>query len=163
MRRLRLYAAVVAVWLAAAACTTTTMPIGEPIVAEPGVMKGPPPPIPECGAEPFAFVGESSLAAIGLAEVASPAEANVVGKVWVTAGPVPLEGGPFGAGEEMSDGRVLCIEFPDGSAMATTIADAWQPPGIEVAETSAPAWTLIGVVAVLVVLLGASVVAFRRG
>lgn len=154
---------VVVLALAVAACNTTRPNIAVPVEAEPGVVKEPPPAFPECGAEPFAFLGETSLAAIGLADLVSPAEANVVGQVWVTAGPVPSETGLFGAEEGMGDGRVLCIRFPDGSGMATTIHDAWQPPGAEVAETSPPAWPLIGVVALLIALLGASVVAFRRG
>lgn len=141
-----------------AACTTSAMPVGEPIVAGPAAGEVP---FPECQVEAFAFVGETSLAAIGLAEGFAGPETNRVGTVWVTAGPGRWD--HVGGGPAMDRSRVVCVEFPDGSGMSTTIDDAWQPPGTEIVETTSVAWPVIGVAAVFVVLLAVTVLAFRRG
>ena len=141
-----------------AACSTATMPVGEPIFVGPAAAEVP---FPECQVEAFAFVGETSLAAIGLADGFAGPDANRVGKVWVTAGPGRWD--QVGGGPAMGGGRVVCVEFPDGSGMSTTIDDGWQPPGTEIVETTSPAWPVIGVVAVFVVLLGVALLAFRRG
>lgn len=152
--------AVVAAAVAAilAGCTTTTTFVGEPVI----VGADAPAPFPECQAEAFAFVGEASLAAIGLESLAGGGpDANRVGRVWVTAGPGRMDMGP---GAPPSGQRVLCIEWPDGSGMSTTIDDGWLPPGVEAVETTttSPAWPVIGVAAVVVLLLGVSFLAFRR-
>ena len=145
-------AMVLAVALVVPACAGTTTVVTAPVAGQA--------PFPECQTDAFAFTGEMSLAAIGLDQIAGLQEANRVGTIWVTAGPVALPG-PNG-GVEMSPGRVLCVEWPDGSGMATTIDDAWQPPGVELAQVVEPAWPLIGIGAVILVLVAGSFVAFRR-
>ena len=64
---------------------------GQPViggvgVAEPGMM-----PFPECQTAELAFAGESTLAAVGLADFAGGPDANKVGMIWITAGPVAID------------------------------------------------------------------------
>jgi hypothetical protein len=145
---------------------------GQPViggvgVAEPGVM-----PFPECQTAELAFAGESTLAAVGLAEFAGGPDANKVGMIWITAGPVAIDqpmpiGG--GKGEVAPAGRWVCVQWPDGSGMAGNVPDDWVPPA---SLTGDPATTdegvtapPIGVLALVIgaaVLIGVSVVAFRR-
>ena len=123
------------------------------------------PPFEECQADAFAFVGETSLAAIGLAELTGGPDANRVGSVWVTAGPA-VQGAFPGQGAP-PPGRMLCIEWPDGSGMSTNVDDAWQPPGIDVAAGDAeassgvPLGPMAAVIAA-VLLVAISYLAFRR-
>ena len=48
-------------------------------------------PFPECQTAELAFAGESTLAAVGLAEFAGGPDANKVGMIWITAGPVAID------------------------------------------------------------------------
>ena len=126
-----------------------------------------PVPMPECAADEFAFVGETTLGAIGLDQFGGP-DAGRVGKIWVTAGPVEVDvGGPAPAGfEPPPPTRMVCVEWPDGSAMAGGIDDGWQPPvgagGPAQAEPSEVPWSVIGLGVGALVLIGVSIVAFRR-
>ena len=146
---------------------------GQPVVgvgvgvAEPAVM-----PFPECQTAELAFAGESTLAAVGLADFAGGPDANRVGMIWITAGPVAIDqpmpiGG--GKGELAPAGRWVCVQWPDGSGMAGNIPDDWVPPGsltgatttTDEGSTTPP----IGVLALVIgaaVLIGVSVLAFRR-
>ena len=123
------------------------------------------PPFEECQADAFAFVGETSLAAIGLAELTGGPDANRIGSVWVTAGPAGL--GVFPGPEAPPPGRMLCIEWPDGSGMSTNVDDAWQPPGIDAAagdaegSSAVPVGPMAAVIAA-VLLVVISYLAFRR-
>ena len=129
-----------------------------------GGVAGPPAPFPECEAETYAFVGETSLAAIGLGANMGP-EGRRTGSVWVTYEPVDPEvwGGPGGQGPP--PGRVACIEFADGSGMSMPIDAAWQPPGtgldLDAAGGTSP---LVGLAALggVAVLVAVSWLAFRR-
>jgi hypothetical protein len=121
-------------------------------------------PFPECAAETFAFVGETSLAALGLGEM-SPPEAGRVGSIWVTAGPVDPEAlGPAG-GPQVVASRWICVEWEDGSGMAGPVDDGWQPPGAFTAGTTTDGPPIGPIVLVVgAVVIGAvSYVAFRRG
>lgn len=135
-----------------------------------------PAPFPECQADAYAFVGEASLAAIGLAEVAGRGpEANRVGAVWVTAEPVdpdafgaPVIGPDGGAVAGPPPGRAVCVEWPDGSGMMTVIDGSWQPPGVAAGLSASSSddglpFGLIGAVIAMLVLVGVSYLAFRRG
>lgn len=138
-------------------------------VAGPGVM-----PFPECQTAELAFAGESTLAAIGLGDFAGGPDANKVGMIWVTAGPASI-GGPMpmpaggGKGGDMPAQRMVCVQWPDGSGMAGNIPDDWVPPasltgGAATADEGVTA-PPIGVLALVIgaaVLIGVSVVAFRR-
>jgi hypothetical protein len=141
--------------------------------AEPGVAGGGGAgmPFPECQTAELAFAGESTLAAVGLADFAGGPDANKVGMIWITAGPVAIDQ-PMPAGEgkgaPMPAGRWVCVQWPDGSGMAGNIPDDWVPPasltGAAVADEGA-AGLPIGVLALVIgaaVLIGVSVVAFRR-
>ena len=132
-------------------------------VADPAVM-----PFPECQTAELAFAGESTLAAVGLAEFAGGHDANKVCMIWITAGPVAVDQ-PMPKGGVPASGRWVCVQWPDGSGMAGNIPDDWVPPGTLTGATTASDEGLtappIGVLALVigaVVLIGVSVVAFRR-
>lgn len=127
---------------------------------------GPAPPFEECEAESYAFVGESSLAALGLDKVTPvpPPAPERVGMVWVTADPVPYDAGPPGGPVRML--RSFCMEYADGGGLSEwPIDDTWQEPAALTDETTAdsdlPA-SLLALVIAVVLVMGASVVAFRR-
>jgi hypothetical protein len=122
---------------------------------------------------PAAVAGESTLAAIGLGDFVGGPDANKVGMIWVTAGPVamdmpmPVPAGEVGKGGAMPAGRMLCVQWPDGSGMSGPIPDDWVPPATASVDGSAEATggLPIGVLVLVggaVVLIGASVLAFRR-
>jgi hypothetical protein len=144
------------------------LPQGGPMVAQPGVAPGEPMIFPECQTAELAFAGESTLAALGLDEFASGPDANKVGMIWVTAGPVamPGPGGP-GMPAPVPEGRMVCVQWPDGSGMAGMIADEWVPPAAEAVvgsseATEGPPTGVLVLVGGAAVLIGASVLAFRR-
>ena len=121
---------------------------------------------PTCLAESYDFVGEATLAGLGL-EGAVPAELptpNQPAMIWVTADLQPHDAGPEGGPVEMT--RMLCFEFADGSGGSAWPVDPdWQPPGA--AELTAPegvslppSLLLVGLGVLLAI--GVSVVAFRR-
>lgn len=146
-----------------AACSPTLAPI----VATPER----PAPFPECQADEYAFAGETTLAALGMAETVGGPDANRVGMVWVTAGPVDAEAFGPGGGPGFQPPpaqRAVCVEWPDGSGMMTLVEDDWQPPGpltgVGAGEASAaePPLGLIGALVAVLVLIGVSYLAFRR-
>jgi hypothetical protein len=115
----------------------------------------------------FAFVGQTSLDAIGLGD-AGP-DSSRVGMVWVTADPIAMPGGPMpiGVGPEPAASRMVCVEWPDQGGMAMSIDDDWQPPsgGMDISGGASGQELpvgLIGLLVALVVLIGVSVVAFRE-
>lgn len=122
----------------------------------------------ECGQTTnFAFVGETSLSAIGLGD-AGP-DSSRVGMVWVTADAIPMGGAPMplGGGPEPEPMRMVCVEWADGSGMSMSIDAGWQPPfaGMDpAASASGPELPmgLIGLLVALAVLVVVSVVAFRE-
>lgn len=135
----------------------------------PGVAPGEALPFPECQTGEYAFAGESTLAAIGLGDFAGGPDANKVGMIWVTAGPVAMGGPPGGPGlpPDMPVGRMVCVQWPDGSGMAGTIPDDWVPPAVALGSgpsgaSGGPPVALLALVAGAVVVVGVSVVAFRR-
>jgi hypothetical protein len=128
------------------ACSTTVTVVGGPVVADQPAM------FPECQADAFAFAGTTSLAGLGLGYVTDPAEASRIGTAWVTAGPA----GP-------SSGRLLCMDYPDGSGILMEVPADWVPPGAEVIETTSIDWPRIGLGIGAVALVGVTALAFRRG
>jgi hypothetical protein len=136
--------------LTLAGCSTTVTVIDGVVAADQPAM------FPECQADAFAFAGQISLAGLGLGHVTDPAEASRVGMAWVTAGPGRGPDGP-------SSGRLLCMDYPDGSGIQMEVPDDWVPPGAEVIETTTVDWPRIGVVIGGVVLVGVTALAFRRG
>lgn len=155
------------VLLLIAGCSLVLPQSGQ-VVAQPGVAPGEPMMFPECQAAELAFAGESTLAAIGLGEFAGGPDANKVGMIWVTAGPVamPGPGGP-GMPAPVPEGRMVCVQWQDGSGMAGTIPDDWVPPvgdavvGSSEATEDPPIGVLV-LVGGAAILIGASVLAFRR-
>jgi hypothetical protein len=126
----------------------------------------PVPPFPECVADEYAFVGETTMAALGVSRPSGrpPPDADRVGMIWVTADRRFNEGEPVG----MAEGRMLCIEFPDdgGEISAMTnfpVVDSWQPPGA--ADTTQPGvgvpWQVLPAALGAAVLIATSIVAFR--
>jgi hypothetical protein len=156
--------AVVAILLAGC---SLVLPQSGPVAVGPGVAEAEAMMFPECQTAELAFAGESTLAAIGLAEFGGP-DANKAGMIWVTAGPVAMPGPrPPGVGDAMPEGRMVCVQWPDGSGMSGTIPDGWLPPaGVPVEGPSETTGGLpIGVLVLVggaAVLIGASVLAFRR-
>lgn len=120
-------------------------------------------PFPECEGDAYAFVGETTLRALMLDEIASEEQDVRVGSVWVTANPVDPES--VGAQDDVPMQRWFCIEWPDGSGMSGPVDDAWQPPGtfaiIDEADELPIGSILVAAAAMLVVVIG-SWFAFRR-
>ena len=121
---------------------------------------------PTCVAESYDFVGEGTLAGLGLvgAVPAELPEPNRRAMIWVTHDPKPFDRGAEGGPVEMT--RMLCFEFADGSGGSEWPVDAaWQAPG---AAAAAPAEgvsvppTLLLVGLALLLAIGVSAVAFRR-
>lgn len=124
---------------------------------------------PECQNAELAFAGETTLAALGLHEFGGGPEASKVGLIWVTAGPVSIDMAPVPDGKgAVPAQRLVCVQWPDGSGMMGPVDDAWQAPSIlDGGDGGAPAGDgpPLGVVALAigaVVLVGASMLAFRR-
>jgi hypothetical protein len=128
-----------------------------------GGLAGPTPPaFAGCAdATRFAFVGETTLAALGLNQ-SDPAEGNRIGTIWVTTDKVDLQGEPVPAGmTKLPLSRAVCVQWPDGSGMSGPIDDGWQPPAGVTASQGIPA-PLIALVVGVLLLGGASYLAFRR-
>ena len=127
-----------------------------------GLSRPTPPAFEGCaGVTRFAFVGDTTLAALGLNQ-SDPAEGNRVGTIWVTTDKVDLQGGPVPAGmAKLPLSRAVCVEWPDGSGMAGPIDDSWQPPAGVSASGGIPA-PLVALVVGALLLGGASYLAFRR-
>lgn len=124
-----------------------------------------PVPMPECAAAEFAFVGETTLGALGLDQFGGP-DSGRVGTIWVTAGPVQVDfGAPAPGFNPAPPSRMVCVQWPDGSAMAGSIDEAWQPPagrvGAARADPSEVPWSVIALGMGAAVLIGVSIVAFR--
>ena len=140
-------------------------------VAVAGGVDEPRPDIPGCDqAQEFAFVGETTLGALGLADVGGP-EASRIGMIWVTADRVQMDMGrpaPAGGAGPIPvepPSRMVCVQWPDGSGMSTTIDDGWLPPTEAQAAAGAEAPPPTGPLVIgmmLVVFIGVSVLAFRH-
>lgn len=124
-------------------------------------------PLSDCRAESYDFVGESTLAALGLddATPVPPPDPDRVAIIWVTHDLLPRDvdepGGP------VETVRMLCFEFADGSGGSLWPVDrAWQPPAApaSAAQDAGRANLLVLLLVALpaVLLIGVSVVAFRR-
>jgi len=129
---------------------------------------------PECQTAELAFAGETTLGAIGLGDFAGGPDANKVGMVWVTAGPVsmgvpaPMPAGG-GKGADVPAARMVCVQWPDGSGMAGNIPDEWVLPenvsttiGSEEETSGGVPVGMLVLVGGATVLVGVSVLAFRR-
>lgn len=120
---------------------------------------------PECQAESYDFVGEGTLAGLGL-DVATPVPPPTperMAKIWVTHDLIPHDLGEPGGPVEMT--RMLCFEFGDGSGGSGWPVDpAWQPPRSAPSDAQGiavpPALLLLGLVVLLAI--GVSAIAFRR-
>ena len=168
--------AVTVVLVASSGCASvsaTPVPVPVP-VAEPAIGVAVDPiapglqPFPECQTDEYAFVGEASLAAIGLGEIAGGPEANRVGMIWVTANPVSLpQPAPIGGGNVpgVEADRFLCVQWADGSGMGSTVPDDWVLPtdvgsAVPQSQPEIPLGTLAVLIGALV-LKCFSIVAFR--
>jgi hypothetical protein len=120
-----------------------------------------PAPFPECEADAYAFVADTSLAAIGLGEWA-PEEAGRVGRIFVTAGPPDPARWPGPPGAPLIQQRIACLEFPDGSGMSGPIPDDWSPPmaGLALPAEAGSPIALAAVVVALALVVGVSLLAF---
>jgi hypothetical protein len=121
---------------------------------------------PTCVAESYDFVGEGTLAGLGLdvAVPVPPPEPNRRAMIWVTHDPKPFDRGAEGGPVEMT--RMLCFEFADGGGGSEwPVDDAWRPPGqaapIAAEGVSVPPTLLLVALAVLLA-IGVSAFAFRR-
>jgi hypothetical protein len=153
-------------------------PVGGPVPeGMGGAVPGEVMPFPECQTGEYAFVGESTLEALGLAELGPAEEASQVGMIWVTAGPVAIDVAqpvPAGGGKvpvAVPAGRTVCVQWPDGSGMSASVPDDWVLPAdvADAASVGTPAESTgsvpLGTLALVVgavVLIAVSVVAFRR-
>jgi hypothetical protein len=129
----------------------------------------PVPPFPECLVNSYDFVGRATFAALGL-DQATPGQLpdqNRIAMIWVTHDLLPYDRGEPGGPVEMT--RMLCYEFPDGSGGSEWPVDAsWQPPGSDSApgDVASSSFSLpvsvLAAVAVAVVVVAASLAAFRK-
>lgn len=120
------------------------------------------PPMMGCDqAQQFAFIGRTSLDALGLNEFGG--DSRRIGMIWVTAEKVQMDVGPAPPGGLAEPTRMVCVEWADGSGMAGPVPDNWQPPltAAEPPSTSLPVAPLV-LAAVLLSLIGVSFLAFRR-
>lgn len=124
---------------------------------------------PECRDESYDFVGEGTLAGLGLdtATPVRPPDPNQPAMIWVTHELRPWDKGEPGGPVEMT--RMLCFEFADGTGGSEWPVDAaWQPPGLAsggaLGDSPGTFVPLVIAAALAVVLLvGAYFVAFRKG
>jgi hypothetical protein len=138
-------------------------------IRAPAVADGPAAPasFAECQAESYDFVGDGTLAGLGL-DTATPVPPPDPGRpamIWVTHDLLPYDRGEPGGPVEMV--RMLCFEFADGSGGSGWPVDpAWQPPGAAAASSQGEApdtmpLTLLVAAVVALLVVGISVVAFR--
>lgn len=127
---------------------------------------GPTAPFPECMAAEYAYVGRTTPNAIGLRDAQGAAfgpDGSRVGMIWVTANPVEPEPVPGVVQPEPT--RWMCMQFPDGSGLATGVDPNWQPPGSAAAEDGASSAALpvepVVIAVVVLSVIGVSVLAFR--
>ena len=118
------------------------------------------PDLPGCDqAQEFAFVGETTLAALGLDQFEGP-DSGRIGTIWVTADKVEMGAPPEPLAEPA---RMVCVEWADGSGMTAPLPDNWQLP---VSAEPAPSTSLPVAPVVLAVVVasfvGVSFLAFRR-
>ena len=140
------------------ACQVAAPPVADPAIAGMGCEQ----------AQAFSFSGESTLAALGLAdEFGGGRDAQRTGMIWVTADPVNMNGpGPLPAGVPAAMDRMVCVQWPDGSGMAGPVPPDWQPPNVlntaaEGAGGELPL-TLIGLIVAAVLIGAVSFLAFRE-
>ena len=120
------------------------------------------PALPGCDqAQEFAFIGRTSLDALGLDEFGGGPDGAQIGTVWVTADRVQMDAPPD-AGVEPT--RMVCVEWADGSGMAAPLPDNWQLP--RTADPLPPSTTMpvapLVLVVVVAIIVGVSFFAFRR-
>jgi hypothetical protein len=125
------------------------------------------PPFPECKADAYAFVGRTSLQALGLADL-WPEESGSAAEIWITEGPVAIEPDPAGGGAAPPvPQRMICVQMADGSGMARPIADDWVLPSalgeLAASDEGATPIGIVGLAIGVVVVAGVSVLAFRHG
>jgi hypothetical protein len=125
----------------------------------------PPVPFPECVADTYEFVGESTFSALGLLDAlpAEPPTPDRVAMIWITRDRLPFDPGEPGGGVQMT--RMMCYEFPDGSGGSEwPVDDAWRLPttvgGDSAGVELSAGWLLLGIV--VVAAIGVSALAFRR-
>lgn len=117
---------------------------------------------------PYAFEGESTMAALGIEAEGLTHELTMRGHIRITRDAVTHEEfAPPGVPVVVPEGQVLCIEWADGGGggMAMMLRQPWPPPGVGAAMPGAGGSTpLVPVlVGVAVVVIGVvSWLAFRR-
>jgi hypothetical protein len=122
---------------------------------------------PECEAESYDFVGQGTLAGLGLddATPVRPPDPERTAMIWVTHDLLPFDPGEPGGPVERT--RMLCFEFADGSGGSEWPVDpAWQPPeapsGVAGSSPATALSTVAMVALAALLVIGLSVVAFRR-
>jgi hypothetical protein len=122
------------------------------------------PSMPECAqAGRFAFAGEATLAELGLDQFAGGPDLNRRARIWVTADPVQIGGGFAPGGPQPPPERVMCVEWPDGSAMMGPVPRDWQPPNVlDTAAEPAGLPPAVPLLLAAVAIAAASYLAFRR-
>lgn len=127
----------------------------------------PPAPFPECMAAEYAYVGRTTPLAIGLRDAQGAAfgpDASRVGMIWITADPVEPE--PMPGVVQPEPTRWMCMQFADGSGLATGVDPDWRPPGVAAEEDgdgapSVPPIEPVVIALVTLGVIGVSVLAFR--
>ncbi len=123
-----------------------------------------PPAPPECAADQYLFAGRSTMRSLGLVgrSRAPLPEPDRPAMIWVTADLLPFDAGPEGREPEMT--RMLCFTFDDGSGgSGWPVDEAWLPPNaLGAADEGTPLGMLLLIALGTVVVVGVSLVGFRR-
>lgn len=110
---------------------------------------------------PYAFDGETTMAALGLGD-AGP-DAARPGRIRITQDTITHEEfAPPGAPVHIPEGQVLCVTWADGSGMAMMLAEPWRAPAEPDGDASVPLnAAILGVIGLVVVGGAISWIAFR--
>ncbi len=130
---------------------------------------GPVSPFEECVADRYAYIGENTIAGLGLdtvtAAAVTAADAQRMGRIWVTEDRLPFDRGEPGG--PIQSVRMFCVEFPDGSGMSGwPVDETWQPPNLGVQAgrdpSGAPPVGMLLLAVAAALSIGISLLAFRR-
>lgn len=114
---------------------------------------------------PYAFDGESTIAALGIEPEGLTHELTMRGHIRITRDAITHEEfAPPGVPVHIPEGQVLCATWQDGSGLALMLSEPWGPPGaFDLAGGEGRALLELAVLAAVIVAAAlVSWLAFRR-